>query len=195
MCGLDLITCQYHDIQAEFNVRDKYVQLHRRFAPFSADVITEDVIVRSYSESLFFSRSTLSWEALLHRRLSVVLGEQGSGKTEEFRRRAELLCEQGEAAFFIPLENLVKNDLRSALSESDERRFRTWFKSGDDGVFFLDSVDESKLVKSSDFEVALRQFAKDITSTGLRRAKIVLSSRVSKWSPVIDQERRRWKHL
>jgi len=170
-------------------VSDKYVQLDRLFAPFSEDVITEDVIVRSYSESLFFSRSTLSWEELLQRRLNVVLGEQGSGKTEEFRRRAELLCEKGEAAFFIPLENLVNNDLRSALSESDEQRFGEWFKSGDDGVFFLDSVDESKLVKPSDFEVALRQFAKDVTSTGLRRTKIVLSSRVSKWSPVTDTER------
>lgn len=168
---------------------DSYVQLDRRFASFSEDVITEDVIVRSYSESLLFSRSTLAWEELLQRRLTVVLGEQGSGKTKEFRRRAELICEGGEFAFFVPLDDLVNHDLRSALSDSDERRLNEWFRSGKDAIFFLDSVDESKLVKTSDFEVALRQFAKDITSSRLRRAKIVLSSRVSKWSPVADSER------
>ena len=174
---------------AEFNVSAKYVQLDRRFAPFSEDDITEDVIVRSYTESLFFSRLTLSWEELMQRRLNVVLGEQGSGKTEEFRQRTKELCDQGEAAFFIPLENLVNNNLRSALAETDEQRFDEWFNSGKDAVFFLDSVDESKLVKPSDFEVALRKFSKDVTSTGLRRAKIVLSSRVSKWSPKTDTER------
>ncbi len=168
---------------------NSYVQLDRRFSPFTDEFVTEDVIVRSYSESLFYARSTLSWEELLHRRLTVVLGEQGSGKTEEFRRQAERLCERGEAAFFIPLENLVNNELRKVLSESDERRFSEWFKFGEAAVFFLDSVDESKLVKPGDFEVALRQFAKDVTSTGLRRAKIVLSSRVSKWSPATDAER------
>lgn len=168
---------------------DRYVQLDRRFAPFTEESVTEDIIVRSYSDSLFFSRSTLSWEEVLKRRLTVVLGEQGSGKTEEFRQRTEILQQQGKAAFFVPLENLVNRDLRSVLVESDEQRFNEWFRSGEDGVFFLDSVDESKLTRPSDFEVALRQFARDVTSAGLRRAKVVLSSRVSRWSPVTDAER------
>ncbi len=168
---------------------NRYVQLHRRFAPFTDEVITEDVILRSYSESLLFSRTTLSWDDILKNRLTVVLAEQGSGKTEEFRRRSDDLRKRGDYAFFVPLERLVKNDLRSAISESDELLLDEWFRSSRDAVFFLDSVDESKLIKPSDFEVALRQFAKGVTSIGLRRAIIVLSSRISKWSPVTDSER------
>ncbi len=165
---------------------DKYVDLNRRFAPFDDRPASDDLIVRSYADSPLFSASTASWEDLLENRVTVVLGEPGSGKTFEFRNRAAIAHENGESAFFVPLERLVHESVRATLFEVDETRFDRWLRSRKKATFFLDSVDESKIRRDQDFEVALQRFARDITASGVARAKIVISSRVSEWRSAAD---------
>src|SRR5207245_9523934 len=51
--------------------------------------------------------------------------------------------------------------------------------------FFLDSVDEAKFHRISDFLLALDGF-RDALGNGLRRARIFLSCRISEWRPETD---------
>ena len=59
---------------------DNYVELNRRFAQSTDESVTENVVVRSYTDSQYFAQSTLSWNDLLQNRVVIVLGEPGSGK-------------------------------------------------------------------------------------------------------------------
>jgi type II secretory pathway predicted ATPase ExeA len=55
----------------------------------------------------------LTWDALLKKRLVVVLGEAGIGKTYEFRQQAQRLQSEEKAAFFVPLNSLERQEVRS----------------------------------------------------------------------------------
>ncbi len=175
---------QYGRVSSQMT--ERYVDLKRRFARFDSKSIGEDIVVRSYTDSPLLSHSTLTWEDIFKARLTVVLGEPGSGKTAEFCNRASSIQKNGDFAFFVPLERLVGESLRSVLSEANEERFDSWLQSKQTAVFLLDSVDESRIRQQRDFEHALHRFAKDITVSGLQRTRVVLSSRVSEWRGAAD---------
>ena len=64
--------------------------------------------------------------------------------------------------------------------------FGKWVRSAEVAFFFLDSVDEAKFHKPSDFYTALDRFVAGIGSDGLARATTLISSRVSEWQPQSD---------
>src|SRR5262249_6162152 len=64
--------------------------------------------------------------------------------------------------------------------------FRTWQRSDVRAVFFLDSIDEAKLVRVEDFYVALKRFANAIEAWRTR-ASIVVSARPNAGLPQRDR--------
>ncbi|CAK0760204.1 hypothetical protein CCP1ISM_9980001 [Azospirillaceae bacterium] len=66
--------------------------------------------------------NVIGWDALLQHPWVVVLGEAGTGKTTEFRRRAEILNAAGRHAFFCRIEDLAVDGLEHAIDPPPRRR-------------------------------------------------------------------------
>mgnify|MGYP006276027537 CR=1 FL=1 len=159
-----------------------YIELNRGFRRVTeADDAHPEELAELQDWSDF---GTLRWSHLLELPRVVLLAEAGSGKTWEMEARRDLLCGEGKAAFFLPLEALAQEGT-DCLSVDEEREFQLWL--GDDaapGWFFLDSVDELKLTKAK-FRTALNRFAKAIYGH-LALAHVIVSSRPSDWLPMQD---------
>jgi hypothetical protein len=151
------------------------IELDRLFIPIKPDGETIDwgaAMGRKYG-------GWLQWDELLTKRRVVLLAEAKSGKTEEFRVRASVLKERGDAAFFLRVEDLADGALIDGLTPDDEARFTAWQDSNRPGWFFLDSVDEARL-NAKNFERALTRFRRDV-GAALDRTHVLVSCRVSDW--------------
>nr|VFK43976.1 MAG: hypothetical protein BECKTC1821D_GA0114238_101934 [Candidatus Kentron sp. TC] len=93
-----------------------FVELHRRFAPIGKD---EEPNLEAGLPWGFGVGKWLDWSDLLRHRRVVLLAEAASGKTWEFRHRAEALAAEGKPAFFVRIEDLVDGDFESALDPKD----------------------------------------------------------------------------
>jgi len=134
-----------------------FVNLNRRFRKFIPGEDPENAAFESYTASLLGHESGFGWEDLLTRRLVVVLGEAGSGKTSEFRERAKALQCDGKLSFFIPLDQLIHQPLFGVLSNEESEKFQSWLRGNDEATFFLDSVDEAKY-ENGRFSIGVRSF-------------------------------------
>ncbi|MFH0341420.1 MAG: hypothetical protein ACHBNF_04670 [Chromatiales bacterium] len=161
--------------------------MDRRFLDFEDTEDPEGGAYKSYLARLDFGDGGYDWPKLLQSRYVVVLGEPGTGKTIELRERANILQQQKHYAFFIRLDQLVSGPLDDALEAGDVSPFQRWHRSRDEATFFLDSVDEAKLIKPEAFSDALNHFARDLGRDGLKRARLVISCRVSDWRGKADR--------
>ncbi len=148
---------------------DGFVELDRRFDELPADQSAESNALQSYTQvsALLGLRPGMSWDELLNKRVTVVLGEPGSGKTWEFREKTTALNNARKIAFYIELEQLVADRLAEIFDERTRSRFERWQQSSQDAFFFLDSVDEAKFRKISDFYKALDRFVEGIGDQSL----------------------------
>lgn len=161
-----------------------FVELHREFVLLPDQPEREEAAAESY---LWARHSVgMKWEKLLQRRLTVVLGEPGSGKTEELRQKAAALRAAGQPAFFVRLDELVLTPFATVVGQEAMTILDAWRTGRRAATFFLDSVDESKLTKASDFHTALRRFREAIGLAFLPRTRVILSSRISEWHPETD---------
>lgn len=126
----------------------------------------------------------LSWEDLLKGFRTVILSEAGTGKTEEIRQTAKRLRAEGARAFFLRLEH-VPDDFEDAFEVGTFDEFRQWLSSTDEAWLLLDSVDEARLRKPGDFELAVRKLGRRIQAASAR-AHIVLTGRTSAWRAKTD---------
>lgn len=121
------------------------------------------------------------WSDLHERRVAVVLGEAGIGKTLEFQNEVDRLQQKGKAAFFIPLNQVLDKSSWDLVVSTSQPDFQEWEKSAGTGYFFLDAVDEARLINHAALERALM-----VVGAGLRlclsRVRIVISSRVTDWA-------------
>jgi hypothetical protein len=165
-----------------------FIELERRFEELPTDESAESNALQSYTRvsALFGLREGMSWQQLLEKRLVVVVGEPGSGKTWEFRERANALNDTEAVGFYIELERLVAGQIPEIFDEQSRKRFERWQKSSKDAFFFLDSVDEAKFRRISDFYTALDKFVFGIGEESLTRARTFISCRVSEWQPESD---------
>jgi len=161
-----------------------FVDLDRRFRALEPGERPEESAYSSYIASLI--APGLSWKDILKHRLVVVLGEAGSGKTWEFRERARVLTAEGHRAFYVQLDRLVLEPLDQIVGSEDVRRLRAWLRGNEQATFLLDSVDEAKFRKVSDFLTALDRFAVAVQGASLRRLRLLVSSRISEWRPYGD---------
>lgn len=164
-----------------------FVELDRRFSVVDGSMPPEESAERSYLLGATRGRENFNWCEVLAHRLVVVLGEPGSGKSWEFRNVAVALADQGQETFYIELERLVSRPLHETLDPEDQRRFQKWLKGKYAARFFLDSVDEAKLRRVSDFHTALGAIRNAIGASALSRASFVVSSRISEWQPATDR--------
>jgi hypothetical protein len=165
-----------------------FIELDRHFRDVYETEDSEESAFDSYTWFLLDSVKPLNWDTLLKTRVAIVLGEAGSGKTWEMRNRAAMLKQRQQYSFYIPLEALVESTINRALTPEEEQWFNRWKGSNEQAVFFLDSVDESKIRKQSDFEGALRSFTRSIHPVSIHRVRSVISSRISEWRSHADRE-------
>jgi len=158
-----------------------FIELNRGFEAFQADESTEVVAHRSYALAGVETWHPLTWMNLLEHQLVIILGEPGSGKSEELRAQHRL----NQGSFLIGLERLVREPVQGILSAQELDQFRLWQRGDGDALFLLDAVDESKLRHDDDFAVAVKRLSKEI-GPALPRARFVISSRVSEWRPQTD---------
>lgn len=155
-----------------------YIELQRTFREL---VLKEQI---DDTRPLFAGHATLTLPTLLDELRVVILSEGGSGKTEEIRQAARRLRAQGKAAFFLRLEHVV-NNFESAFLEGSLQEFQEWLASGEPGWLLLDSIDESRLRSSMDFESAIRKVATRI-SAAKQRTHLLLTGRTAAWRPKTD---------
>lgn len=166
--------------QAAFTRYQDFIELHRTFHELSehGSENEELELVRS------FGSKCLQWPELLKEYRLVILSEAGSGKTAEIRNIAKTLRKQGLPAFFLRLEHIAQN-FEIAFEVGTFESFKEWLDSRDEGWLFLDSVDEARLQKPGDFELAIRELGKRI-QTVTSQAHIALTSRTTAWRPDAD---------
>jgi hypothetical protein len=163
-----------------------YIDLDRRFLDVRPGVDLETV--RRTRGFLGSSANDLTWEDLYKSRCIVVLGEAGTGKTWEFQEEAWRLTQKGEFAFFVRLEYLLNSPISEAIDAGDRGRFSEWQRSSGQAVFFLDSVDETKLREPQAYEQALNSFFHGFAPTQIHRLTVFLSCRNSKWTHDVDDK-------
>lgn len=165
---------------------EQYIKLDRRFRDLTEDEKVQPSLL-SHISGWEHAEGT-SWEALLKSERVVVLAEAGSGKTKEMLAQADALVSQGETAFFIPIEELDKQGVREYLTSEPghAERFDSWLASSEDkpAWFFLDSVDELKLVQGK-LERALGKMTSAL-GTHAKHAHIIVSCRPTDWQPIQD---------
>jgi hypothetical protein len=117
-----------------------------------------------------------------------LLAEAGSGKTREMQEHKERLVKDGKYAFFIAIEQLDSEDLPDILSRQagESERFEAWVGSDETATFFLDSVDELKLIHGK-LEKALGRLNKAVKDYQ-QRTQIIISCRPTDWRPIEDLE-------
>lgn len=123
-----------------------------------------------------FSSRSIDWTTLLQSDRVLIVSEAGMGKSFECRQQQERLWNGGEAAFFVELSDLASGPFEDRLSPQELARFESWeLAQTERAVFFLDSVDELALTRTS-FASALKLFARSL-GDNLGRACIVLTTR------------------
>lgn len=142
--------------------------------------------MRSYVAAIEGGETGSSWDDLLKHRLVIVLGEPGSGKSEEFRHQGDARRRNGQTAFLLELNRLVTEEVASVLGEVGFAEFSRWMVGASEATFFLDAVDESKLQRVDDFLIALDRLH-GVIVRHLHRCRFVISSRISAWRPETDR--------
>jgi hypothetical protein len=164
---------------------DEYIQLTRRFADYrSGEDIERDNGGFFYSSHLYAPRT---WSDLLKHRCTVVVGTSGSGKSIEFRQKANSLRAANKMAFFCRLEDLANLPLASALEIGTHDELDEWLSTGEEGWFFLDAVDEARLASIRQFEHAINNFLEAI-APHRERIHALISTRPHAWEAYGDRE-------
>lgn len=164
-----------------FNTSYGYIELHRTFHDLSKDKYENDDADIS---SLYPLSQRLGWPNLVKEHRVIILSEAGSGKTFEIRKVARALREEGKPAFFLRLEHIPR-DFEDAFEVGTYEEFEKWLKSGEEGWLLLDSVDEARLRDPGDFELAIRNLSRRI-STSKDRSHIIITGRTTAWRPKTD---------
>ncbi len=165
---------------------EQYVFLDRRFRDLTKDEEIEPSLL-SHIEGWGHDQGT-PWGEILKSERVVILAEAGSGKTKEMLAQAEYLINQGHTAFFIPIEELDTQGVKEYLTSEPghAERFDNWLANPEvnPAWFFLDSVDELKLVQGR----LERAFGRMTSALGAyaHHAHIIVSCRPTDWQPIQD---------
>jgi hypothetical protein len=168
-------------------VLDPFIELGRRFVKQEETGSAEERADSSYlSSDWWLQDRQLQWTAILSRPRVVILGEAGSGKTREMLERARRLAADGQAAYFIRLDELAGTNLDAVLTPESYIAFQSDLNSGQPVSLFLDSVDEAKLISPASFRTALKHLRSGIPVHAVQRVRIYLSTRISAWNADVE---------
>ena len=161
----------------------QYIPVERRFTSATAEHL-RDPEYQTFLGNPYISQAK-GWPEILCGMRTVVLGEANCGKTSEFKQQVKNLKEQGEFAFFLPLEELHDHSVKEVLSAEEENSISDWLnQDGMEAWFFLDSVDELKL-RDGSFRIALRKLQMVIDGKA-QFAHIFVSCRPADWNDHLD---------
>jgi hypothetical protein len=155
------------------------IELQRTFGHYTEPQTDDDEV--DWHRYFSSNPRRLRWEDLHQKRVSVILGEAGIGKTAELQLEAQRLNASGRFAFFVPLNALKAKDQWQMALGSAWSAFRAWQQSGEDAYFFLDAVDEARLHSHVDFAQAL-WVVREALLSNMSTVRIVLSSRMTDWT-------------
>ncbi len=161
---------------------EEFIPLNREFIPVPQ---TPEEIEVNEILSAFYPDKSKSWEDINLEFRCVILAEAGAGKTEEFKQKAKDIAQKGNPAFFIRIED-IEADFDNAIEIGNIDNFHKWIESTNEAWFFLDSVDEARLVNPRSFEKAIKKFSK-LISDATHRAHIFISSRPYAWRQKADK--------
>ena len=160
-----------------------HIELNRKFWEVSdKDDSDPDSLPYQY---LLSGESQPGWAELLQIPRVIVLAEAGTGKTEEFKETACRLRAEGKEAFFCAIEELAEVGIEEAFDIGAYSEFTAWGNTDQPGWFFLDSVDEARLVSHDYFKRALKRISAALGKTA-QRAFVYISGRGSDWYEVSD---------
>ncbi len=167
---------------------EQHIELGRRFLPIEKAKNPEFAAFESYASSELAGKSNgIVWDEIFRADDSIIiLGEPGSGKTQELQAQTARLIDQGLCAAFIELGQMV-NAVVPPLNQRESIALTRWHNGAADAWLFLDAVDESKLVRASDFRAALQRVAVWVGSQR-ERTRYVISSRISEWRFGTDED-------
>lgn len=163
----------------------KHIELDRSFTVLQEQEIDDEKVWEGTSRYRKGFGNFTTWKDLQNRYRTVILGEAGSGKTQELKYQSKTLKAKGIYSFFVPIEELQSADevLEYALDPDDYKLFEEWKKSAArEAIFFLDSVDELKL-KGGSFKKALSNLKKEV-GTDSSQLKLIISCRPSDWDQI-----------
>lgn len=173
------------DVEPHLGEMPGYIDLARKFHLISEKELADPEYLASLNHSRF--GAGWDWDEVLQAPRVIVLADGGSGKTEEFKAERDRRRSYGHTSFFLPIEQLKDNGIAVMLQSDELAAFERWKSDPNEHCyFFLDAVDELKLVQGT-LDKALRLFARDI-GTAASRATIVISSRPNDWDSVGDAE-------
>lgn len=162
----------------------KHIDLNRTFWPVKDESDYDPDSLRYQSA---YGIKADGWPELLEHKRVVILAKAGAGKTEELRETTRNLRAEGKAAFFFHIEDLAESEFVEAFEEGTLDEFQDWQQTDALGWFFLDSVDEARLVDVKGFEKALKRFARALDHAK-DQAHIFISSRGNDWKANADYE-------
>jgi hypothetical protein len=160
-----------------------YVPLDRRFVAWREK---EGGAIQRLRDPRLFA-DDIDWKELQKHHRVVILAEAGSGKTQELSAQARALVSEGVFAFYTTVKDAAIEGFAESLPDAERERLPAWLASDEPAWFFIDSFDEAKLGKIQ-LSTALRKVADGIAS-GLRRAHVVLSGRITDWEFRADLDR------
>lgn len=160
----------------------RVVDLNRRFYEWKEEDPPDPEMRRAWG----LDEGGIGWEQLLAKRRATILAEAGSGKSTEFLERARQTAQSHTYVFHASVEDVGREGLDGALSVGARRKLAEWRQGVDDGWFFIDSVDEAKVVGIK-FERVVRKLSEGIHGAE-ERCHIFLSGRVTDWEPRRDLE-------
>lgn len=156
--------------------------LNRRFHEWNDEEPPDPEVRRAWG----LDDGGVGWEQLLTKRRAVILAEAGSGKSTEFTERAKLTARSHAYVFHASVEDVGREGLDGALSVDARNKLAAWRQGVGDAWFFIDSVDEAKVVGIK-FERVVRKLAEGVHGAE-ERCHIFLSGRITDWEPQRDLE-------
>ena len=161
-----------------------YIELDRKFV-----AVDDHSQATEQDDRLFTLSASLgteeSWEDILRNPCTVVQAEARAGKTTELCAQTYKLRSEGNIAFFCRLDTLARLSLESALEIGTPQEFRSWAESDTHGYFFLDAVDEARLVSPEAFRDAVIHFVETVESY-TAPLTVVISTRPNAWRAQAD---------
>lgn len=162
---------------------DEPVPLVRRFSPvFPSDDDSDEQEIQWFTGS----PNSKTWQEIDAGYRTVILAEAGAGKTHEMLARARFVGQQGKASFFIRIEE-IESEFEHSFDVGNSESFEQWLDSQDEAWFYLDSVDEARLIDPTFFRKAIKRFAAKIRPAQ-QRAHVCISSRPHAWRVKPDQD-------
>lgn len=162
-----------------------HIPLGRTFDERGAEKSMEEDALDSYAGRLHGKSGAIDWDNIYREDAScVILGEPGSGKSEELREQEISLRSAGRPAAYVDLKSLLSQSIPGLNNAAGV--IERWRNGSEIAWFFLDSVDESKLQRVPDFHAALKRMGEWVGADAAR-ARFVISSRISEWRPASDK--------